>query len=189
MEKELCIVLVIPEPLFSKSFNENKLLHKKYGFYCKSKYPNNGEYFDIPHITLFSMGACVKNLGKIEEKLKEIVKSNFQMEIKSDNLVLFEKEDLRHSVITVKKNDLLQKLHNDIVNGLIEYSEKKDGFILEKYTPHFSKIINLQKEFAIQAKKDSKIREFNFVGTHIGIKLRKQNNYCFISKKLKLQKN
>jgi hypothetical protein len=187
MEKALCVVLVVPEPLFSSSFSENKLLHEKYGFYCESKYPASGEYFDVPHITLFSMGGCLKNLGKIEQRLKEIVKSNFQMEIKSDKLVLFEKDDLRHLVVTVKKNDLLQKLHNDIVNGLMEYSEKKDGFVLEKYVPHFSKIINLQKEFAIPAKKDSKIREFSFVGTHVGIKIRKQNNYCVISKKLKLK--
>jgi 2'-5' RNA ligase len=188
MIKGICVVLTIPQPLYSKMYSENKMLHKKYSKYCKSKYPTSGEYFDIPHITLFSMGNCVKHKKEIESKLKEIVKNNFQIEIKSKKQTIFENGDLRHIVVQVKKNPDLQKLHNDIVNGLMIYSEKKEGYILDKYNPHFSKIINLSKEFSQLAEKDAKIKEFKFIAEHIGVKIRKSNNYCSISKKLKLKK-
>ncbi len=187
MVKEVCIVLTIPEPLYSKAYSENKLLHKKYGRYCESKYPITGEYFDVPHITLFSMGNCGKYINKIDSKLKEIVKLNSVIEVKSKKLTLFEKGDLRHLVVPVKITPNLQKLHEDIVNGLMIYSEKKDGYILDKYNPHFSKIINLSKDFALLAKKDSKIKKFEFTSVAIGIKIRKDDNYCFIWKKLELK--
>jgi 2'-5' RNA ligase len=189
MIKEVCVVLTIPKPLYSKMYSENKMLHKKYSKYCKSKYPNTDKYFDIPHITLFSMGNCVKHKKEIESKLKEIVKNNSPIEIESKELTLFEKGDLRHLVIPVKNTPELQKLHNDIVNGLMIYSEKKEGYILDKYNPHFSKIINLSKEFSQLAEKDAKIKEFKFTAKNVGLKVRGSDNYCSISKRFKLKNN
>lgn len=189
MIKGICVVLTIPKPLYSKLYSENVMLHKKYSKYCKSKYPTSGEYFDIPHITLFSMGACAKNKNKVESKLKEIVKNNFQIEIKSKKQTIFENGELRHIVVQIKNNPCLQKLHNDLVNELIVYSEKKEGYILEKYNPHFSKIINLSKEFSSLAEKDTKVKEFGFTAKNVGLKVRGSNNYCSISKRFKLKNN
>ena len=187
MAKKITIVLTIPQPLRSKLISEIKALHKKYGKDCQSHYPNDGKYRDIPHITLFEMGPCYKNMKKIESKLSVIAKKHKKLEIKSKRLVLFNGRGLKHLVIEIKNTKQIQELHNEIVKELIPLSKKVNEYILEKYEPHSSKIINMPKTIASQVKKDAKITEFEFFANEIGIKVRQENTYCKIEKRLKLK--
>ena len=184
--KKLCVVLTIPEPLKSKLVFELKELHKKYGSKCNSKHPNGGIYYDIPHITLLSMGACFENYAQIKEKLEEIIKRHSVIKIKSKELVLFEDKDYNHLVITIKKNKELQELHNDIAKELTLFSKKNEKFLFKLYNPHSSKILYLPKELGEQVKKDAIVKDFEFTAKEIGIKIRQEDHYCVIKDKFKL---
>ena len=187
--KRITIVLTIPQPLLSKLNSELKMLHKKYGTKCKSSGPNDEEYYDIPHITLFSMGECYENKEKIEAKIREIAKNFQPIKIKSKELTLFEFEEQCHLVVTIEKNKELQELHNKIINEVLPLSVKKGIFVLEKYTPHSSKILYLPRELGKKAKQDAKIKEFEFTANEIGIKVRQEDTYCIIEKTYKLGEN
>ncbi len=187
--KKVTIVLTIPKPLFSKLNDETIELYKKHGKDCESKYPNDCKYRDVPHITLLTMGACYKSIKKIESKLREIAKKHKPLKIKSKRIVLFNGRGLKHLVIEIKNTKQIQELHNDIVKELMPISKNKDGYILEQYEPHCSKIINMPKTIANNVKKDAKIKEFEFTANEIGIKVRQENTYCTIEKRLKLGKN
>jgi len=184
--KKITIVLTIPEPLLSELDSEIIMLHKKYGEYCKSNYPKDGEYRDVPHITLLTMGACYENIAKIEAKLKEIVKKHKSLKIKSKQLVVFTGG---HLVIQIQNTKEIQDLHNEIVKELTPFSKKKVEFILDKYEPHSSKIIWLPKELEEKAKNDAKIKEFSFIAKEIGIKVRQEDTYCTIEKRIQLGLN
>jgi 2'-5' RNA ligase len=186
MVKKICIILTIPEPLNSELNDEIKELHKKYSSFCKSSHPNNGTYFDIPHITLFSMGYCYENKGSIEAKLRELVRKHKPITIKSKELTLFEFGDQCHLVVKIEKNKELQDLHNKIITELTHLAKKKEKFILDLYNPHSSKILYLPKEIGEKVKKDAKIKEFKFTANEIGIKVRQENHYCIIEKRIKL---
>ena len=181
--KKITIVLTIPEPLHFKLDSEIKMLHKKYGKECSSSYPNDGEYRDVPHITLLTMGASYENIAKIEAKLKEISKKHKPLQIKSKHLIVFTDG---HLVVEINNNKELQDLHNEIVKELLPLSQKTSDFILDKYGPHSSKILYLPKELEEQAKNDATIKEFSFIAKEIGIKVRQENTYCTIEKRISL---
>ena len=184
--KKVTIVLTIPKPLNSKLINEIKELHKKYGEYCESKYPNDGEYRDVPHITLFEMGPCYKNIKQIKSKLERIAKNHKPLKINSKQLTLFNGRGLKHLVVEVKNTKQIQALHNEIVKELSPLAKKKSEYILDKYEPHLSKIINMPITIAKQTLNDAKIKEFEFTANEIGIKVRQENHYCIIEKRIKL---
>ena len=183
---KITIVLTIPEPLHSKLNSEIKMLHKKYGKDCKSNRPNDHVYYDIPHITLFSMGDCSNNKKEIKKTLKEIVKNHNPIKIKSKELTLFKFEDLCHLVIKIEKNKELQELHNEIINKLLPYSEKKGKFVLKLYTPHCSKILYIPKELGEKIKNEANIKEFEFTAKEVGIKVKQDSYYNLMEEKLKL---
>ncbi len=180
------IVLTIPEPLYSELNSEIKELHKKYSKKCQNKHPNDGIYYDVPHITLLSMGNCFEHKDEIEAMLRKIAKKYKPIKIKSKELTLFSAGDLSHLVIRIEKNEELQKLHNEIVKEIGKYSEKQGKFILDLYNPHSSKILYLPKDIEQKVKKDAKIREFEFFSKEIGIKIRAENHYCKIRKAIPL---
>jgi 2'-5' RNA ligase len=181
--KKITIVLTIPKPLLSKLNSEIKMLYKKYGKYCTSSYPLDGKYRDVPHITLLTMGESYNHITKIEAKLKEIAKKHKPLKIQSKSLVIFTNG---HLVVKIKNNKEIQQLHNDIVKELLPLAKKKGEFILDKYEPHSSKIINMPTAIAKKALNDAIIGEFEFIAEEIGIKVRQENTYCIIEKRIKL---
>ena len=186
--RKITIILNIPEPIYTKLNSEAKQLHKKYGKYTTGSFPTDGKYYDIPHITLFSMGACYNKLPIIKKKLAMIAKRHPTMKLQTKKVILFTRGKICHLVTEFESNKELRELYKDVLTELLPISQYKK-IEWKRYRPHASKILSLPKKLALRAKRDISIKEINFEGIHISIKVRKEDKQCFVYKKFELEQS
>jgi 2'-5' RNA ligase len=186
VETSTTIMVCLPkelELLLTEKINE---IFKEFGRY-RTRSDKDGIYYNIPHITLLSMGDCYKNKEKIAERLALIVREFKPIQLKSKKLVCFDSDSECHVVIEMDNSRELQAMHEKIYYGLKDLSDGLPEFALDKFRPHITIIASIPKKFGETIKSMVDYKPIEFTANAIAIKFKEEGKKTEIYKVFELK--
>jgi len=187
VKTSLTTIICLPKHIEKFFDKEISRIYKQYG---KTRLSGDadGVYYNVPHITLFSMGNCVKNKELISKKLDQILVKQEPIQIKLKKLICFKRDKIAHVVVEVEKSKELQGLHELMYSELKDLVEPKDSFedefVLNKFKPHLTIIASIPEKLCEQIKNEIVFESSKFMAIEVGIKLKEQGKKAKMYKRL-----
>lgn len=179
VQANVTVTLCLPETIEQQFYKIINNVFSKFGKY-RLKNDKDGIYYNIPHITLLSLGNCLNKQEEICKRIKPIIQDIKPINIRFEEQTCFIKEDSGHVVMRVKRTPelLLLLLHKKICNALSDLVELNSDFILDNFNPHITIISSVPKELAFQINNLLNISKFDFISDKVSVKTKVQRQHA-----------
>jgi 2'-5' RNA ligase len=169
----LCLPGVIEEQ-FYKIINS---VFSEFGKF-RTKNDKDGVYYNIPHITLLSLGDCLEKQEEITKRLGPILQNIKPFNIGLKKLNCFINENECHVVVKIKRTKELLDLHKKVYVALWDLFDGNKSFILDNFCPHITIISSVPVELGEKIKTHIHLEKLDFIATHVGVKTKIQGEYA-----------
>ncbi|MFA5763992.1 MAG: 2'-5' RNA ligase family protein [archaeon] len=171
------VTVCLPDKIEKQFF---KIINPVFKGFGKYRLKNNkvGIYYNIPHITLLSLGDCLEKREEITKRIEPVLKNIKPFNIESKELACFTNEGECHVVVEIKRTKELLDLHKKVYAVLADLFEGDKQFVLDNFCPHITIISSVPVELGEKIKTQINLGKLDFVATQVGVKTKIQGDHA-----------
>ncbi len=171
------VTLCLPNKIEEQFYKIINNVFKEFGKF-RLKNDKDGIYYNIPHITLLSLGDCLEKQEEITKRLGPILQYIKPFNVESKELTCFTNENECHVVVEIKRTKELLDLHKKIYSILEDLFNGDKRFVLDNFCPHITIISSVPVELGEKIKTQINLEKLDFIATHVGVKTKIQGEYA-----------